>query len=117
MTTFESVARVAHEVNRAYCAAIGDTSQLSWEEAPDWQRASAISGVQQIRAGVVTAPEGLHQSWLVQKKWEGWVYGPKKDPEAKTHPYIVDFKSLPLEQQVRDHLFFAVCSALLRPCA
>ena len=26
------VARVAHEVNRAYCAALGDASQLQWEE-------------------------------------------------------------------------------------
>ena len=27
------IAQVAHEVNRAYCLGIGDTSQKSWEEA------------------------------------------------------------------------------------
>ena len=39
------VARVAHEVNRAYCAALGDVSQLQWDEAPEWQKKSAITGV------------------------------------------------------------------------
>lgn len=29
-----SVARICHEVNRAYCEALGDTSQVSWEDAP-----------------------------------------------------------------------------------
>ena len=37
----DSIARVCHEVNRAYCQALGDDSQPTWEEAPEWQRASA----------------------------------------------------------------------------
>ena len=41
----EDIAKVAHEVNRAYCEALGDTSQLSWEDAPEWQKASARAGV------------------------------------------------------------------------
>jgi hypothetical protein len=41
----EEIAKVAHEVNRAYCQAIGDNSQPTWEEAPGWQRDSAINGV------------------------------------------------------------------------
>lgn len=40
----EKIARVAHEVNKAYCEALGDMSQPVWEEAPEWQRASATSG-------------------------------------------------------------------------
>lgn len=41
----EQIARVAHEVNRAYCKALGDDSQEVWELAPQWQRDSAIVGV------------------------------------------------------------------------
>lgn len=41
----EACARAAHEANRAYCLALGDTSQLPWEEALGWQRDSAIKGV------------------------------------------------------------------------
>ena len=36
--------RSATEINRAYCAALGDTSQLPWDQAPEWQRQSAING-------------------------------------------------------------------------
>ena len=30
----EQIARVCHEVNRAYCKALGDESQLPWVDAP-----------------------------------------------------------------------------------
>ena len=30
----EEIARVCHNVNKAYCEAIGDDSQVTWEEAP-----------------------------------------------------------------------------------
>ena len=40
-----ATARICHEVNRAYCASIGDSSQVSWDEAEDWQRDSAVKGV------------------------------------------------------------------------
>src|SRR5438105_262770 len=36
----EACARAAHEVNRAYCLALGDASQVAWEDAPEWQRSS-----------------------------------------------------------------------------
>lgn len=42
----EQIARVCHEVNRAYCQALGDDSQPAWEDAPQWQRDSALLGVQ-----------------------------------------------------------------------
>ena len=31
--TEQEIARVCHEVNRAYCQAIGDNSQPTWEDA------------------------------------------------------------------------------------
>jgi hypothetical protein len=43
--SIDQIAQIAHEVNRAYCKATGDNSQMPWEEAPDWQIASAINGV------------------------------------------------------------------------
>ena len=32
------IAKIAHEVNRTYCIEIGDDSQLSWKDAPEWQK-------------------------------------------------------------------------------
>jgi hypothetical protein len=40
------IAMVAHEVNKAYCQSIGDNSQPTWREAPEWQTDSAINGVE-----------------------------------------------------------------------
>lgn len=37
-TVIEACAHAAHEANRAYCAAIGDLSQVAWECAPEWQQ-------------------------------------------------------------------------------
>lgn len=105
------IARVAHEVNRAYCEALGDTSQPKWEDAPAWQRESARMGVDLHTMGDF-GPEASHISWMNQKLNDGWVYGPVKDAEAKTHPCLVPFENLAPEQQAKDYLFRGVVHAL-----
>lgn len=112
MASYPDIAMVAHEVNRAYCAAIGDTSQPAWGDAPDWQRESAIAGVEAHANGGLT-PEQSHESWLEQKRRDGWSYGPVKDPEKREHPCFVPYNELPQEQRVKDYLFGAVCKAML----
>jgi hypothetical protein len=39
------IAKVCHEANRAYCGTIGDSSERSWKDAPEWQRRSARNAV------------------------------------------------------------------------
>jgi hypothetical protein len=107
------VARVAHEVNRAYCQAIGDNSQPKWEDAPDWQKESAVKGVEFHAVNPNAGPEASHESWLEQKKQDGWKYGEVKDAEKKEHPCFVPFSELPKEQQAKDYLFRAVVHALI----
>ncbi len=111
--TDEQIAAVAHEINRAYCLALGDTSQLTWVLAPGWQKASAIDGVKFHREHPQALPSASHENWLEGKRAEGWRYGPVKDPVAKVHPCFVPFEALPLEQQIKDHLFRATVYALL----
>ncbi len=101
------VARIAHEINRAYCAAIGDNSQPAWEDAPDWQKDSAIKGVA-FHLETDRTPQESHASWMKQKKEEGWTYGAFKDPENKKHPCICEYDLLPETQRVKDYLFKAV---------
>ena len=109
--SMDQIAKVAHEVNRAYCQALGDNSQPSYEDAPEWQRASARMGVDLHTMGNF-GPEASHISWMKQKLDEGWKYGPVKDPEKKEHPCIVPFDQLPVEQQAKDHLFRGVVHAV-----
>lgn len=106
------IARVCHEVNRAYCAGLGDHSLPAWEVAPGWQVESVISGVLLALDYPNTTPEDSHNSWLGVKRQAGWKYGPIKDPEKKEHPCFVPYSELPPEQRMKDHLFLAVVRAM-----
>lgn len=109
----EEIAQAAHEVNRIYCEALGDNSQLPWAQAPDWQKESAIAGVRAYAMNPDRSPEGAHKAWWSHKQADGWRYGPKKDPDAKTHPCMVPYAELPPEQQAKDHIFRAVALGML----
>lgn len=99
----EVIAAAAHMANRALCAAQGDDSQPLWRDAPDWQRASAIKGVEGALAG--NTAEQSHESWLAEKVATGWKYGHKKDPEKKEHPCMVPYAHLPAAQQIKDKMY------------
>lgn len=81
----EEIARVAHEVNRAFCQALGDDSQLPWAEAPEWQRQSALEGV----------------TFLMTNSWM-----------EREHPCLVPFSDLPIEQRAKDFIFCVVVRVL-----
>lgn len=106
----EACARAAHEANRAYCIAIGDGSQVSWDDAPDWQKNSARSGASGVLVG--NNPEQSHESWLQEKKDTGWKYGPVKDAQKKEHPCFVPYGKLPKEQRAKDEIFVSVVRAV-----
>lgn len=109
----EAIARTAHEVNRAYCLSLGDTSQTSWEDAPDWQKASAIAGVDFLAGNPHAGVVAIHHNWVMTKVADGWVPGPVKDAHKKQHPCLVPFEALPKEQQAKDYLFVGTVRALL----
>jgi RyR domain-containing protein len=111
MMNVHEIAQVAHEVNRAYCQSIGDDSQPSWADAPQWQKDSAVNGVHAHMAATLT-PEQSHEKWMEEKVRDGWVYGPVKDPAKKEHPCMVPYGELPLEQRTKDFLFRGVVHAV-----
>jgi len=109
----EDIAKVCHETNRAYCEAIGEpVAQPSWEDAPEWQRTSAINGVQFHLANPDAKPSHSHESWLAEKAAAGWKFGHVKDAEKKEHPCFVPYEELPAAQQAKDALFIGVVNAL-----
>jgi len=108
----ESKAKVCHEANRAYCQTIGDNSQLPWEQAEEWHRASAIKGVEYAIANPDAPASAQHDAWLADKLADGWKYGPEKKPEIKEHPWCVPYDQLPVEQQKKDALLKAIVAAL-----
>ena len=109
-TMIEACARASHEANRAYCIALGDSSQSSWDDAPDWQKSSARNGVRGALDG--NTPEQSHEGWLAEKREGGWRYGPVKDPEKREHPCFVPYNELPPHQRAKDHVFVSVVRAV-----
>lgn len=111
--TIEHAAKLAHEVNRTWCACHGDNSQLPWDVAPNWQRESAKAGVRAILENLDITPKDLHASWMKTKIEDGWSYGPVKDAGLKTHPCLVAYEQLDSVQRAKDYLFGTVVRAAL----
>jgi hypothetical protein len=110
----ELIAIICHEANRAYCTATGDDSQVPWDEAPQWQKDSAINGVMlHLNAEDKVSPRQTHEAGRKQKIEEGWKPGPVKDPEKKEHPCCVPYDELPVGQRIKDYIFKAVVEAFM----
>ncbi len=110
--TQRDIARVCHEVNKAYCDSINDFSQHNWNSSPDWQKESAEKGVK-FRIENPDAPvSAQHDAWLADKEKDGWKYGEVKDAEKKEHPCMVPYDQLPASQKTKDYLFIAVVDTM-----
>lgn len=107
-----SIAVVCHQANKAYCENQGDNSQKDWDEAEDWQRASAVKGVEYRLANPDAPQSAQHEAWKMDKLADGWKYGPIKDPVTKEHPCIVAYDELPERERKKDALFQAIVDAL-----
>lgn len=108
----EMIAIICHEANKEYCEFHNDFSQKHWDDAEEWQRQSAIKGVEFRLNNPEAKEDTQHNAWMEDKINNGWVYGEIKDAEKKTHPCIVPFNQLPEFQQKKDKLFCAIVDAL-----
>ena len=108
------VARMCHEANKVWCEMHGDDSQPSWNDAPEWQRESAVNGVLFHRDNPDAGDSASHDNWMREKVAAGWVHGEEKNPDATppTHPCLVEFDDLPHFQRKKDAIFRALCHAL-----
>jgi hypothetical protein len=110
----EQIARVCHETNRAFCQTIGDQTQKPWDEAEQWQKYSAIEGVVFAISTPGAPASTQHDAWCADKVKDGWVWGAEKNAALKTHPCLVPYEQLPVEQRLKGYLFKAVVSAFVQ---
>lgn len=87
---------------------------------PAWQREFIIDRVRLIEHNLPILDDEdlavfIHQVWvdLMTSPEHGWRLGSQKDPVAKTHPCLQDFRELPPEQQKKDYMAIAIVRALL----
>ena len=84
-----TIASVCHDANRAWCLMHGDQSQKLWDEAEQWQRDSAIKGVEFKLNNPDAKDDAQHNAWMADKVNDGWVYGEVKDAEAKIYTPVL----------------------------
>ena len=111
-TLINRMAKMCHEVNKAYCESMGDESQVPWEMAPANIQESVVNGVMFRLMNPESTPADSHESWLKFKRADGWVYGPIKDAAKKEHPCMAPYAELPEQQRAKDHVFAAVVKQL-----
>lgn len=107
------IAKVCHEANRALTSIIKDVPvQPPWEEEDHGIRNSCINGVGFCLDNPDAPPSASHENWLKQKLADGWVHGPEKSIEKKTHPAMVPYEQLSEAVRRKDALFKAIVAAL-----
>jgi hypothetical protein len=106
------IARVGHEGNRGYCETIGDASQPSWKDAPEWQRQSAANPVTSHWALLEKArkpsPRHVHEVSAKEKQETGWRYGAVKEKGA---PLPGCNEDLPEPEKLKDPIFSGIVKA------
>ena len=70
---FMIIAMVCHQANKAYCESMGDFSQKDWEDAPSWQKYSALKGVIFHYENPDAGDSASHENWMKEKVSQGWL--------------------------------------------
>jgi delta-aminolevulinic acid dehydratase/porphobilinogen synthase len=109
----EVIATICHNVNKAYCEALCDESQVSWYKLPEEIKQSVRLGVKKIMLNPYIDAEEMHEEWVKDKKKNGWKLGDIKDIDKKTHPNLVSFNKLPKEEQAKDYIFISIVRQLM----
>ena len=58
---------------------------------------------------IVKTAEELHSDWVIAYEKMGWVYGPVRSTEHKTHPDMVPYNELPTLERDKDDVFVGLC--------
>lgn len=102
----QNIARLCHEANRSIQIFLGEKPNPHWDELDVELKNSTYAGVLYALDGLT--PEQLHERWRIHKAEDGWVFGPTKDFERKTHPCMVPYNALPVEQRLKDQVFATI---------
>jgi len=108
----EPVARVVHAAIRTWSTAHGQPEMPDWDMAPDWMKDSTFASIRFVLDNPEADAGAQHVQWMLQRQAQGWIYGPVRDEDEKTHPMLVPFEQLPVMEQKKDDLVAAIVKAL-----
>lgn len=107
----ERRSRFVYEAARlAAIAADAPIIPESWDEREDDFKAQFRDVIdRQCGADRCTSAEQLHEEWVEAYRKMGWVCGPVRNREARTHPDMVPYAALGQLERDKDDVFVALC--------
>lgn len=63
---------------------------------------SSVSLSPELKKLTERLAQNAHELWAQQRIDDGWVYGPRRDDEAKKHPCLVPYEDLPDSEREYD---------------
>lgn len=107
------IAAVCHEANRELTRILKDVPlQAHWDDCDADMKAMVLKGIE-WRCNNPDAPASAsHEAWMQDRLSLGWVLGPERSNEKKTHPALVPYKDLPPGVQLKDKVFVSIILAL-----
>jgi hypothetical protein len=113
MTT-EQIAKICHEAVAAYSKSLGDSKAIpSWDKATEEEKEAVTKSVILHIGSVDAYPAENHNAWVKERVDSGWVFGEVEDEKKKTHPFILPFDQLPIEQQIKEHLLRGIVQSMI----
>lgn len=104
----QNIARLCHEANRVLQISLGEEVNPKWDKLSEDLKDSTYIGVLNSLDG--STPEQMHESWLVERRAQGWTYGYPLDRVKKIHPNLIPYDKLSLDQKLKDTMFLAIVS-------
>lgn len=98
--------RAAYEASRSWCLSIGDDTHEPYDNLSTAEKAPIRESVIGILQGNI--PEQAHEDWRRRKIADGWSWGSEKDDVRKTHPALLPYEELDLEQRVKNDIWCGV---------
>lgn len=103
------IAITCHNANMQWRKYYEQGEGQTWDELSPQTRNGVMDGVKGALMGLTSAQ--LHKAWMADCRANGWVYGPVKDTEKKTHPCLVSYDQLSIEDRAKDRLFLGIVAA------
>jgi len=123
--SLETIAAMCHAANREFCKAHDEHDlHKPWDECTESEKNVSINAMRKLFQSNTEAllhysaevlSEATWIEWKKSKSAEGWTYGLKKDPIAKTHPCLVsDYSQLSGYEKAKDQIYLALMKMIVK---
>jgi len=103
-----NIAKIVWEADKGFVEMASLIEVPHWEEAEDWQRDKVCSDVAYLLEYENAPESALHDIWVDAMREHGWKHGEKIDKEQHTHPHLLPYNELPIEEKIRNNLMWTL---------